>query len=52
MNSKADGVRKSVRVNVRLSEGEARVLDGVDRKPSRAVRKLIAWYAEVSKDHE
>lgn len=52
MNTKSESVRKSVRVNVRLSEGEARVLDVVDRKPSRAVRKLIAWYAEVSKDRE
>ena len=52
MNAKDDGVRKSVRVNVRLSEGDARVLAGVDKNMSKAVRKLISWYAEVAKDRE
>ena len=52
MNAKDDGVRKSVRVNVRLSEGDARVLAGVDKNMSKAVRKLNSWYAEVAKDRE
>lgn len=52
MNTKSESVRKSVRVNVRLSEYEARLLWGVDCNLSKAVRKIIAWYAEVSKDRE